>query len=117
MRHLRRGSGGTADFLDTENERDAIFSGTRFVESALPVVLSGDIHTNGANDLIADFAGLDSRTVASEFVGTSISFRRRRRGRAEGPRQAARRESVCPFPQRRARLSDVRSHAAALAHG
>jgi alkaline phosphatase D len=38
-----------------------------------PVVLSGDIHTHWANDLIADFAGLDSRIVASEFVGTSIS--------------------------------------------
>jgi len=40
---------------------------------ANPVVLSGDIHTNWANDLIADFAGLNSATVASEFVGTSIS--------------------------------------------
>ncbi|HZE97230.1 MAG TPA: alkaline phosphatase D family protein [Planctomycetota bacterium] len=38
-----------------------------------PVVLSGDIHTNWANDLIADFDDLDSKVVASEFVGTSIS--------------------------------------------
>ncbi len=37
------------------------------------VALSGDIHTNWANELIADFDGLDSRVVASEFVGTSIS--------------------------------------------
>ena len=38
-----------------------------------PVVLTGDIHTNWANELIADFDGLDSRSVATEFVGTSIS--------------------------------------------
>ena len=38
-----------------------------------PVALAGDIHTNWANDLIADLDDLGSRTVASEFVGTSIS--------------------------------------------
>jgi len=38
-----------------------------------PVVLTGDIHSNWANDLIADFDNLDSRVVASEFVGTSLS--------------------------------------------
>jgi alkaline phosphatase D len=38
-----------------------------------PVVLTGDIHSNWANDLIADFDDLDSRVVASEFVGTSVS--------------------------------------------
>ncbi|WP_425613711.1 alkaline phosphatase [Anatilimnocola sp. NA78] len=38
-----------------------------------PVVLTGDIHSNWANDLIADFDDLDSRVVASEFVGTSLS--------------------------------------------
>jgi alkaline phosphatase D len=37
------------------------------------VTLAGDIHTNWANDLIADFDDLGSRTVASEFVGTAIS--------------------------------------------
>jgi alkaline phosphatase D len=37
------------------------------------VALSGDIHTNWANDLIADFDGLDGRVVGSEFVGTSIT--------------------------------------------
>jgi len=40
---------------------------------ANPVVLTGDIHSNWANNLIADFDNLDSKTVASEFVGTSIS--------------------------------------------
>lgn len=40
---------------------------------ANPVVLTGDIHTNWANELIADFDQLDSKSVATEFVGTSIS--------------------------------------------
>jgi alkaline phosphatase D len=38
-----------------------------------PVVIGGDIHSNWANNLIADFDDLDSKIVASEFVGTSIS--------------------------------------------
>jgi alkaline phosphatase D len=40
---------------------------------ANPVVLSGDIHTNWANDLVADFDDLNGRVVGTEFVGTSIS--------------------------------------------
>jgi alkaline phosphatase D len=38
-----------------------------------PVVLTGDIHTNWVNDLKVDFDAADSPTVATEFVGTSIS--------------------------------------------
>ncbi|MFY1669902.1 alkaline phosphatase D family protein [Plantactinospora sp. WMMB334] len=38
-----------------------------------PVVLSGDWHTHWVNDLKTDFADPRSRTVATEFVGTSIS--------------------------------------------
>jgi alkaline phosphatase D len=38
-----------------------------------PVVLTGDIHSNWANELIADFDQLDSQGVGVEFVGTSIS--------------------------------------------
>jgi len=38
-----------------------------------PVVLTGDIHTHWANELVADFDGLDGRSVGVEFVGTSIS--------------------------------------------
>ncbi|MGV3754841.1 MAG: alkaline phosphatase D family protein [Verrucomicrobiota bacterium] len=38
-----------------------------------PVALAGDIHTNWANELIADFDNLESKSVATEFVGTSIS--------------------------------------------
>lgn len=38
-----------------------------------PVVLTGDIHTNWVNDLKVDFDQPDSPTVATEFVGTSIT--------------------------------------------
>ncbi|MFJ4467605.1 alkaline phosphatase D family protein [Streptomyces sp. NPDC089424] len=38
-----------------------------------PVVLSGDWHTHWVNDLKKDFDDATSRTVATEFVGTSIS--------------------------------------------
>ena len=38
-----------------------------------PVVLTGDIHSNWANELIADFDQLDSQSTGVEFVGTSIS--------------------------------------------
>lgn len=46
-----------------------------FVERKIsnPVVLTGDIHSNWANELIADFDQLDSRVVGTEFVGTSIT--------------------------------------------
>jgi len=37
------------------------------------VVLTGDIHSNWANELILDFDDLGSKSVAVEFVGTSIS--------------------------------------------
>ena len=40
---------------------------------ANPIVLAGDIHSNWANDLLVNFDNLDSRAVATEFVGTSIS--------------------------------------------
>lgn len=38
-----------------------------------PVVLTGDIHSNWVNDLKVDFNYPDEATVATEFVGTSIS--------------------------------------------
>ena len=38
-----------------------------------PVVLTGDIHSNWVNDLKTDFDRPESPTVATEFVGTSIS--------------------------------------------
>lgn len=38
-----------------------------------PVTFAGDIHSNWANELVADFDGLDGISVGTEFVGTSIS--------------------------------------------
>lgn len=38
-----------------------------------PVVLTGDIHSNWANELVVDFDRPDSQNVGVEFVGTSIS--------------------------------------------
>jgi alkaline phosphatase D len=38
-----------------------------------PVVLAGDIHNNWANNLVIDFDDPGSKTVATEFVGTSIT--------------------------------------------
>ena len=38
-----------------------------------PVVLTGDIHTNWVNDLKVDYLDALAPTVATEFVGTSIS--------------------------------------------
>ncbi len=43
-----------------------------------PVVLTGDIHTNWANELPVDFDDLDGSSAAVEFVGTSIIIERRR---------------------------------------
>ncbi|WP_164100420.1 alkaline phosphatase D family protein [Candidatus Laterigemmans baculatus] len=38
-----------------------------------PVVLTGDIHSNWVNDLKLDFDDANAPTVATEFVGTSIT--------------------------------------------
>ena len=40
---------------------------------ANPIVLSGDIHSNWVADLKTDFGDMASPTVATEFVGTSLS--------------------------------------------
>lgn len=42
-------------------------------EISNPIVITGDIHSNWANNLIADFDNLDSKVVGTEFVGTSIT--------------------------------------------
>lgn len=38
-----------------------------------PVVLTGDVHANWANEIKADFNNPDSATIGVEFVGTSIT--------------------------------------------
>jgi alkaline phosphatase D len=56
-----------------EMNRRRVLKGIADRKVSNPIVLTGDIHSNWANDLIADFDNLDSKIVASEFVGTSIS--------------------------------------------
>lgn len=41
--------------------------------AANPIVLTGDIHSHWANELLADFDRPESKPVAAEFVGTSMS--------------------------------------------
>ena len=55
-----------------EMERRALLEFFRDAKISNPVVLTGDIHTNWANELLAS-PELDSAPVAAEFVGTSIS--------------------------------------------
>ncbi len=38
-----------------------------------PIVLSGDVHANWANNLLADYDDPDSKVIGTEFVGTSIT--------------------------------------------
>ncbi len=53
--------------------RDRIVNAFTHLPVANPVVLSGDFHRNMAAEIKADFDDPDSATVATEFVGTSIS--------------------------------------------
>ena len=56
---------------DSERQGLADFLHERRIPN--PVVLTGDIHKNYANDLKLDYDDPDSATIAAEFVGTSIS--------------------------------------------
>ncbi len=56
-----------------EADRRRVLKFLKERQVANPVVIGGDIHSNWANELIADFDDLNSAVVASEFVGTSIS--------------------------------------------
>jgi len=53
--------------------RDRIFGHLVNHQISNPVVLTGDVHAFWANDLKADFNDPESATIATEFVGTSIS--------------------------------------------
>ena len=53
--------------------RDRLVAGFSTHGVANPVVLSGDIHRCMAAEIKADFDNPDSETVATEFIGTSIS--------------------------------------------
>ena len=54
-------------------ERQALLEHMAAVATPNPVVLTGDIHSNWAADLKLDFDDQNSKTVGSEFVGTSIT--------------------------------------------
>lgn len=56
-----------------EYERQAVLRHLRERDIANPVVITGDIHTNWANELGPDADRPDDPAVAVEFVGTSIS--------------------------------------------
>jgi alkaline phosphatase D len=53
--------------------RNRLLSFIRERRPSNPVVLTGDIHSNWVCDVKADFDALKSETIATEFVGTSIS--------------------------------------------
>jgi len=50
-----------------------LFGGASGAAPSNPIVLTGDIHNNRVFDLKEDFSEPSSRTVGTEFVGTSIS--------------------------------------------
>jgi len=53
--------------------RTRLLSWLRDHKVSNPVVLTGDIHSNWVNDLKTNFDDVNEPTVATEFVGTSIS--------------------------------------------
>ncbi|HEY8456670.1 MAG TPA: alkaline phosphatase D family protein [Actinopolymorphaceae bacterium] len=53
--------------------RDRILGAIADGEIANPVVITGDVHANYANDLKTDFDDPNSQTIGVEFVGTSIA--------------------------------------------
>ena len=53
--------------------RDRLLSGIATRGVANPVVLTGDVHRNWACEVKSSFADPESATIATEFVGTSIS--------------------------------------------
>jgi alkaline phosphatase D len=54
-------------------DRDRLFNFLKKYKPSNPVVLSGDWHSSWVNDLKEDFNDPKSKTLATEFVGTSIS--------------------------------------------
>ena len=78
MARVERGDGVKREFsmdqwpgYDVSRTRLLKFIADRKISN--PVVLTGDIHTNWVNDLKVDFDDPNSATVATEFVGTSMT--------------------------------------------
>jgi phosphodiesterase/alkaline phosphatase D-like protein len=59
------------DGYEAQRNRLVNFLANRNVPN--PVVLTGDVHTNWANDIKKNFDDPDSETVGTEYVGTSIT--------------------------------------------
>lgn len=77
-----------------EFERRAVLKALQDLKVSNPVVLTGDIHTHWANDLVADFDGMKSGVVGSEFVCSSITSKGDGQDR---PQQTAALKSENPF--------------------
>lgn len=56
-----------------EFERRAVLRAFQDLKVTNPVVLTGDIHTHWANDLVADFDGMKPGVIGSELVCSSIT--------------------------------------------
>lgn len=56
-----------------ENERRQLLRHLQSNKVANPVVITGDIHSNWANEIVNDFDGDKPTNAAVEFVGTSLS--------------------------------------------
>lgn len=56
-----------------EFERRRLLAHLRDRKIANPVVMTGDVHANWANEVFADPERLDAPAVATEFIGTSIT--------------------------------------------
>jgi alkaline phosphatase D len=54
-------------------ERERLFDFIQKHQPSNPVVITGDIHSNWVADLKTDFDNPNSKTIGTEFVGTSIS--------------------------------------------
>lgn len=54
-------------------QRDRITQFLKDRQPANPIIITGDIHSSWVHDVKTDFEDPDSDTVATEFVGTSIS--------------------------------------------
>ncbi len=59
------------DGYPASRERILDFIDRRGVQN--PIVLTGDVHANWANDILSDFDDPESEVVGAEFVGTSIT--------------------------------------------
>lgn len=56
-----------------DKSRKALMSFLGNEKISNPIVLTGDIHSNWVNDLKVDYERPEGKTVATEFVGTSIT--------------------------------------------